>query len=80
MIATIIKTTLASTLRREGKKKLNLDKDNVGKDDASGHAFIAIADAVDAVDLETASKQTFKNMAAGFRAAADELEKAGEEV
>lgn len=80
MYASLLKSILAGELRKQGKKKIAQDADNVGKDDAQGHAFVAIADAMEAVDLGTVNKQTFKNMAAGFRAAADELDKAGDQV
>ncbi len=78
--ATIIKSVLAGELRKQGKKKINADTNNTGSDDAQGHAFVAIADAIDAVDLGSVNQSTFKNMAAGFRAAADELDKAGETI
>lgn len=80
MYASIIKSVLAGELRKQGRKEIAKDADNIGRDDAKGTAFIAIANAVDAVDLGTVNKSTFKNMAAAFRAAADELDKAGEQA
>ena len=75
MFATLIKTVVDAQLRTEGKKRLAKNPKS-----ASGHAFVAIADAMDAVDLSNATTQTARNMAAGFRAAADELDKAGEGI
>ncbi len=80
MYATLIKGLLAGELRRQGEKEQNRDADTIGKDDAKGTVFIAIADGIDAVDLGTVNKQTFKNMAKALRAAADSIEKAGEEI
>lgn len=74
MYATLLKDTLAAVLRMEGNRRINRDTNDTGSDDASGKALKAISGALTAVDLSTASPETFRNMAAAFRAAADELD------
>jgi hypothetical protein len=44
----------------------------------TGKSLKAIGAAVDSIELETASKETFRNMANAFRAAADELDTAAD--
>lgn len=80
MYATILKNLLASTMKSEGEKLIRKDKNDVGKDDAAGKSLKAIGAAVEVIELDTVNKETFRNMANGFRAAADELDKAAAEL
>lgn len=73
MIASLIKSVIVMELRNEAKKQINKDVNSTGKDDATGKCLNAVASAVDAVDLSTANKQTFNNIANAFEAAAAEL-------
>lgn len=80
MYATLLKTVLAQTLKTEGQKRIDKDKNTTGSDDASGKVFKAIGGAVDAVELDSVGPETFRNMAAAFRAAADELDRQADEI
>lgn len=78
MYASLLKLALATALKSEGKKRRDKDKNDTGSDDVSGKVLQAFGKSLDAVDLESASKETLKNTAAALRAAADSIDEAAE--
>ena len=74
------KGIFTSMLDAHGEDLIEKDSNDEGRDDAQGRVEQAIAAAVDAIDFKTFNRQTIKNAAKAFRAAADKLDKAAADL